>query len=336
MTLSVVVPAYNSANHIGQCLHDIFNSAPIGTEVLVVDDGSHDATSAIAEAMGASVVRHSSNRGLPQARYTGIYQAKNEIIVFVDSDVCVEEKSLTIIENFFQCHKECTALTGRLSKKTPQGGFLSTYKNQYMYHTFSQLPDRVDFLYGSIFALRAEVAKEIPKEVFGSVFHAEDTALGQWLHSQGHEIALLKKLEVVHLKSYTFSSFVATSFYIPKQWALLLVRSFDIKILFRRALQSDSVFVHASPSQVISLVLAPICLGAGVLGFFLNWGFIFLLPLLLLWGKYNFSFHRQLFEELGFLFTIKGVFLTFLDHLLKFAGVFSGFLTGLMGFNKEK
>jgi glycosyltransferase involved in cell wall biosynthesis len=57
--------------------------------VVVVDDGSHDATSAVAEAHGAVVVRHETNRGLGAALRTGITAARQlnaRAAVYLDAD----------------------------------------------------------------------------------------------------------------------------------------------------------------------------------------------------------------------------------------------------------
>lgn len=54
--------------------------------VIVVDDGSSDATGSNAEAAGARVVRHAENRGYGAALKTGIREAETEFVVTMDSD----------------------------------------------------------------------------------------------------------------------------------------------------------------------------------------------------------------------------------------------------------
>lgn len=55
-------------------------------EVIVVDDGSRDATSDVARASGATVIRHRQRRGVSVARNAGIRQARAATIAFVDDD----------------------------------------------------------------------------------------------------------------------------------------------------------------------------------------------------------------------------------------------------------
>ena len=55
-------------------------------EILVVDDGSSDATAAEAAAAGATVVQHPQNRGYGRSLKTGIVQARYDLIAITDAD----------------------------------------------------------------------------------------------------------------------------------------------------------------------------------------------------------------------------------------------------------
>lgn len=72
--LLVVMPAYNEAENLPHVLHALLAARP-GTDVLVVDDGSSDATAAVARAAGAEVVSHPENRGYGAALVTGYRHA---------------------------------------------------------------------------------------------------------------------------------------------------------------------------------------------------------------------------------------------------------------------
>ncbi len=66
----VVVPAHNEEASLPRTLAEVHAKAP-GVDVLVVDDGSRDATSAAARAAGVAVVRHAVNLGVGGALQTG-------------------------------------------------------------------------------------------------------------------------------------------------------------------------------------------------------------------------------------------------------------------------
>jgi glycosyltransferase involved in cell wall biosynthesis len=84
-SVSIVIPAMNEADAIGDVVARLRSSAP-WHEILVVDDGSQDATSERASAAGARVVRHPYNKGNGAAVKTGIRHATGEFVLIVDAD----------------------------------------------------------------------------------------------------------------------------------------------------------------------------------------------------------------------------------------------------------
>lgn len=94
---SLVIPAYNEEGRLGEtlaaCLAYLRAAAPAG-EVVVVNDGSRDATSRIAqETLAANgdiagrVIDHSPNRGKGAAVRDGLLAAKHDIALFSDADL---------------------------------------------------------------------------------------------------------------------------------------------------------------------------------------------------------------------------------------------------------
>ena len=84
-SILALIPAWNEATHIGPVVEATLSHLP----VLVVDDGSSDDTSALAEAAGATVVRHSQNRGKGSALMTGFAWALEqsyEAVLTLDAD----------------------------------------------------------------------------------------------------------------------------------------------------------------------------------------------------------------------------------------------------------
>ncbi|MFI5298945.1 MAG: glycosyltransferase family 2 protein [Polyangiales bacterium] len=324
--VSVVVPAYNATATLESCLSAIRGSRFEDFELVVVDDGSTDGTGDVARRFTSNVVTHPQNKGLPRTRLTGIGAARGAILVFVDSDVVIGVDAIERIHALMERDAEVAAVTGLLSCTTPIGGYLAAYKNIYMNHTFRRLPERVSFLYGSIFAVRAAVLRSIPPEFFTSTFFAEDTSLGQELFRQGRFMAFDRQLEVIHLKDFTLKSFCRNSFNIPFQWAQLMIRNKAWQQIGR----GKTGFAHASNDQMVSLILLGtmvIVIVGGTFGIIPKSA---LVPLLLVWLWTNRSLLHALYEERGLLFATKGVFVTFLDHAVKAAGVSLGVVSAML------
>jgi succinoglycan biosynthesis protein ExoO len=87
--VSVIVPAYNVAPYLGQCLESVLAQTIADLEVLIVDDGSTDATPAIVAAFKDSRVRllgDGVNRGRSAARNTAIRAASGKWLALLDAD----------------------------------------------------------------------------------------------------------------------------------------------------------------------------------------------------------------------------------------------------------
>src|ERR1700756_1773689 len=90
-SVSVVIPAYNSARYIGETLDSVFRQTYRDFEVLVINDGSPDteALEAVLRPYFERIVYlKQENRGPAAARNLGIRQARGEYIAFLDSDDC--------------------------------------------------------------------------------------------------------------------------------------------------------------------------------------------------------------------------------------------------------
>lgn len=87
--VTVIIPAYNEESGIGDVIEQVKRvllQAQIPHEVIVVDDGSIDQTSLVAQRSGARVLRHVKNMGYGTALKTGIRMAQNESVLITDAD----------------------------------------------------------------------------------------------------------------------------------------------------------------------------------------------------------------------------------------------------------
>src|ERR1700722_10059911 len=83
--VSVVLPAYNEAGAIGAVIRSLVAEAA-WREIVVVDDGSTDATAAEAEAAGARVIRHPYSKVTGAAVKTALRQTSGEYVLLMDAD----------------------------------------------------------------------------------------------------------------------------------------------------------------------------------------------------------------------------------------------------------
>lgn len=85
-TVSVVIPAYNAATFLGEAIESVFAQDGPAREVIVVDDGSTDATGAVAASFAEVRVITQANGGIAAARNTGLREASAPFVAFLDAD----------------------------------------------------------------------------------------------------------------------------------------------------------------------------------------------------------------------------------------------------------
>jgi glycosyltransferase involved in cell wall biosynthesis len=85
MKISVVIPAYNAARFLPRCVESVLAQTLEPEEIIVVDDGSKDDTTAVAQGLGVKVITQ-PNGGLSAARNTGMRHAKSDWIALLDAD----------------------------------------------------------------------------------------------------------------------------------------------------------------------------------------------------------------------------------------------------------
>ena len=105
--LTVIVPCYNAERYLDVCLSSIQMQTGPSLQILLVDDGSTDATGAILDRYAAQDGRaqavHTQNRGVSAARNLGLSLARGRYIAFVDADDALEENAFSLL---FQAAKK--------------------------------------------------------------------------------------------------------------------------------------------------------------------------------------------------------------------------------------
>lgn len=89
MDVSVVVPTRNRSRLLGAALRSVLQQRDVSFEVVVVDEGSTDDTSAMLATIGdgrVRVVRHETPRGVSAARNHGADESRGEWVAFLDDD----------------------------------------------------------------------------------------------------------------------------------------------------------------------------------------------------------------------------------------------------------
>jgi GT2 family glycosyltransferase len=123
--LSVVICSLNGAAGVARCLDALaVQEIAARLEIIVVDDGSVDGTSDVAQARGAMVIRHAVNRGLAAARNSGVATATAPVVAFLDDDC---EPAPNWAASLLAAYEEGAAGVGGPVVPTGKPGFMLGY-----------------------------------------------------------------------------------------------------------------------------------------------------------------------------------------------------------------
>ena len=118
--LSVIVPVYNVAPYLDQCLGSILSCGYSELEVIVVDDGSTDGSPALCDAWAERDARlrviHQPNAGQSAARNRALEQMRGDYFTFVDADDWVAPLAFTRGIAYLEEHPEVGAAGARLCR----------------------------------------------------------------------------------------------------------------------------------------------------------------------------------------------------------------------------
>ena len=230
MELTVVIPVFNGAHFLARCLTALKQSNDQPYELIVVDDGSWDGSGALAEKAGATVVKTPRQMGPAVARNLGATHASGQVLVFIDSDVCVHPDTLGRIQARFVKEPGLAALIGSYDDAPEEPGLVSQYKNLLHHFVHQNGRQEASTFWSGCGAIRRDVF--IQEGGFNELYgrpSIEDIALGYRLRLAGYRIALDPRIQVKHLKRWTLASLLRTDIFdraLP--WTNLILRSLSL------------------------------------------------------------------------------------------------------------
>ncbi len=230
--ISVIIPALNAARFLPDLLAALQSGLLRPDEIIVVDDGSADATVAIAHARGVRILNTPHHRSGPAvARNLGAVAATGDILLFLDADVIPHADTVARVAAAFDppgsdSAPAIDAVFGSYDDQPADPGFLSQYKNLFHHYVHQHGAEQATTFWTGCGAMRRDVFFRLGgfTDEYGRPC-IEDIELGYRLARQGGRIRLDKKLLVTHCKRWTAANLLRSDILdrgIP--WAELILR----------------------------------------------------------------------------------------------------------------
>lgn len=225
--ISVIMPVYNGCGFIEHSLPPLMRMLAAGEvlEVLVVDDGSSDASVATATELGARVLPSGGRLGAGGARNVAAEVARGELLWFVDADVVVHADAVGVLLQGFE-EPGVVGVFGSYDDQPAAQNFLSQYKNLVHHFYHHKASREASTFWSGCGAVRREIFRQhggfdVERYKRPSI---EDIELGYRLRDAGGRLLLLSGLLCKHLKVWRFGNLMHTEIFcraIP--WSRLML-----------------------------------------------------------------------------------------------------------------
>lgn len=219
MKLSIVIPVYNSEKTLSSCLKSIYKSAPKNSEIIIVDDCSTDSSINIAKKFKSKIIKLKTKSGAAAARNIGIKKAKNDIILFIDSDMIITENSFKELIKTFS-NKAIDGVIGNYSNITINKNLLTNYQNLYTHYNYLSIGrEKIVQIKNFWTAFGAIKTKILKQNLFDPSFKGlEDIEIGLRLADKGYKLILNKNIQNIHNNYYNLKKFIKNYYSKSKAW----------------------------------------------------------------------------------------------------------------------
>jgi glycosyltransferase involved in cell wall biosynthesis len=143
--VSVIVPCYNAAEFLEEALRSVLAQSYPEVEVLVVDDGSTDNSAEIARRFPVRYIRQ-ENRGLSEARNTGIRESKGSYLVFLDADDRLKPRAIETGLAALAPRPDCALTVGDHVFIAPDSSYLADSVKERHLHSHYEALLRSNFI----------------------------------------------------------------------------------------------------------------------------------------------------------------------------------------------
>ncbi len=223
---SVIIPLYNDATSISACIEALLvQNANQQFEIIVVDDGSTDNSAELVANYPVRLFKQ-QNAGPAAARNVGGYNAKTDILIFLDADCIAAPNWLDSILKAFE-NLNTDVVTGAIVPATQH--MMARLIQLEIEERYCKLANssRVDFFASVAFAIRRE--RFIAVGGFREDFrYNEDVELAYRLNASGTQMVFLDTPRVAHFHPEGWKNYFMMKFW-RGVWRMRLYRLFPQK-----------------------------------------------------------------------------------------------------------
>jgi glycosyltransferase involved in cell wall biosynthesis len=315
--ISVIIPVHNGSKHLKDCLDALMRSSYSKCETIVVDDCSTDDSIEISERKGAKVYKLPHHSGPAAARNYGARMAKGKIVVFIDSDVIVQHKTIEGVIDDFRKNPDVVAVFGSYDESPAAEDFLSQFKNLLHHFIHQNSEENAKTFWAGFGAIYREVFLQLHgfDEIRYTKPSVEDIELGLRICHADYQIRLDKDLQVKHLKQWSWYGLLKTDILdraLP--WSKLIIEKgvlasdLNLKVNYRISSFLAGIIIVL---LILTILDAVSIIAIGLNKYFIALAVLLIVAIIIL----NLDLYKFFFHKRGLKFTFLSILLHFLYYL---------------------
>jgi len=209
LPVSVIVPVHEGGKAFKLCLKALSRLDPKPFEVILVLDGVLFQDHMMAEKYPFTLIKISSRRGPAVARNIGATRARGDYLLFVDADVLLPKDVVSRAYEFLEVHKKFSAVIGCYDSFPAHRNATTLFKGRTQSYIHKRSCGEIKTFWTGFGMIRKKVF--VTMGGFSNKYSnssLEDVEAGYRITERGFRVYLNDKLEVKHLKKYTFFSLI--------------------------------------------------------------------------------------------------------------------------------
>ncbi|MDG0964306.1 MAG: glycosyltransferase [Opitutales bacterium] len=207
VSITACIPCYNNAQTLSAVIDSVLSQKHKIDEIIVIDDGSSDASKIIAESKINKVYANKTNMGRGFTRKKAVESASSDLILFCDATNILPVNFLDEAVCFLG-DSTVAAVSGRINNHPSITGVISRWRGRHLFKE-SESYERESILVSSLTTYGTLMRRGAIKEVGNfdaSLKHSEDIELGRRLIKAGYSLLGIPSLATYSIRPDTLTS----------------------------------------------------------------------------------------------------------------------------------
>ena len=197
--ISVIIPNYNGAATIQQCLQAVFACVYDNFEVIVVDDCSDDSSRELIRCFPCQLISLTRHQGAARARNIGAAHSRGEVLFFTDADCCVGRDTLRLARQVLMTQTDKTIIGGSYTALPRDHDFFSIFQSIFIRYSETKHLASPDYIATHAMAIGSKQFFQHGGFAEGFLPILEDVEFSHRLRSAGFRLLMDPAIQVQHI-----------------------------------------------------------------------------------------------------------------------------------------